>query len=364
MSIVSLIEVSTTSETISEGVDITIPNAMGFSNIGDVNPKFGAHLFKDIYIERQCKLSPIMLAQMPSGSRVIGGGDFVLRVSDVFIDEQFPPYFRNNPDKLSQLEATAYPEEEVTERCILIARYGLYTWGHWLGELLPKAVMIEKRFPRRYKFVIPSQVYLDLSATAPWTRIRESLAAYGITRDRVILIDADRDYVFTNLSTVTSVWSDYLIHPDASSDLRDIIQTTIATVSKKKYIGILRDGRYGRSISNLADITALLRDGGFELFSLGGMSFLDQVWLFQQAELIFGVLGSDLTGILYCRPGIKVITAAPGIFGDRFFYALILDRSGIQIDLRGPLKERDPVILHKSQFSLDPEVLDLALRRI
>jgi len=33
---------------------------------------------------------------------------------------------------------------------------------------------------------------------------------------------------------------------------------------------------------------------------------------------------------------VKVITVAPDQYGDNFFYALILDRAGFLIDLRGP----------------------------
>ncbi|HUB48599.1 MAG TPA: hypothetical protein VMB73_26785 [Acetobacteraceae bacterium] len=74
--------------------------------------------------------------------------------------------------------------------------------------------------------------------------------------------------------------------------------------------------------------------------------------MFQSASLIFSILGSDLTGLIYASTGIKVISAAPSMFGDRFFYAMILDRKGRYADLRGRLADRNAAVEHRSSFQI------------
>ena len=77
--------------------------------------------------------------------------------------------------------------------------------------------------------------------------------------------------------------------------------------------------------------------------------------------MIFGVLGSDLTNLIYSPAGVKVISVAPATFGDRFFYALILSREGQQIDLRGPITVPDQAIAHLGTFRVDPDEVARAL---
>ena len=43
---------------------------------------------------------------------------------------------------------------------MIVARYGFGTWGHWIGELLPKIVTVEAAFPGRFSFAIPRPMML------------------------------------------------------------------------------------------------------------------------------------------------------------------------------------------------------------
>ncbi len=106
----------------------------------------------------------------------------------------------------------------------------------------------------------------------------------------------------------------------------------------------------------------MLDAAGFSLQQAGSKSFVEQVSLFKGGETVFGVLGSDLTNILFSPGGVKVISAAPDQFGDRFFYALVLDRTGSMIDIRGPAVKHRPID-NTSNFSVDGHFLQAAIAK-
>ena len=318
-------------------------------------------MLKDIYVTRDCEVNSVDLVALPHGSVLLGGGHFVLAAGGNLISEQYPVYLKQSLEQMSAVTSSTRPVEEVGNEALLIARYGIFTWGHWLGELLPKAVVAERFFPGRFTYVMPYQTIGDTSPNLPWTRIRESLAAYGIDQERLTLIREDRDYRFKSLFAVTPVWSDSVIHPEVVSVLREDLRIGCES-TPRGHIAIGRLPAYGRGLENFGPVQHLLRAAGFSVQQTGAMSFVEQVSVFSKADVLFGILGSDLTNLIYAPPGIKVITVAPANFGDRFFYALVLASMGKQIDLRGQICVRDAAIAHKSMFRIDLEEVERAIR--
>ena len=80
--------------------------------------------------------------RMPAGAVLHGGGEFLLSADGALLREQIAPYLETNPARVAELVGTTRPIVDYAEECLLLARFGLYTWGHWLGELLPKAVLV------------------------------------------------------------------------------------------------------------------------------------------------------------------------------------------------------------------------------
>jgi capsular polysaccharide biosynthesis protein len=128
----------------------------------------------------------------------------------------------------------------------------------------------------------------------------------------------------------------------------------------KKAICLERTGP-GRTIENMAEVRTCLEGRGFTFQPVSALRFIDQVRLFQSASIIFAILGSDLSGLIYARKGVSLISAAPAVFGDRFFYALLLERRGRYADLRGPITRLDPGAEHRSSFRLDVSEIGSAL---
>ena len=353
-------EVARSTVTIADAIAKDVRNCVRYSNWIEENPSLATHMFKDVYIDRTCTLSEITLIGLPSGARLLGGGDYIVEVEDQLIEEQYPVFRDRSVEHVLAVRAEVRPRQHVRGQCIMLARFGIYTWGHWLGEILPKAVLVEKLFPKRYQFVLPIEVESDASPDRPWSRILQSLAAYGITADRLVSVSFTHDTVFDDLFVIPSVWSDHMIHPVASEAMRSEIRIEPGSPTAGR-VALRRLPGSGRTLDNQEEIYGVLQTVGFKTVVSGTLSFRDQVNLFRESDVVFATLGSDLSSLIFSPPGVQVITAAPSIFGDRFFYALILDRSGTQIDLRGPIVGEAEAIAHRSRFRLDAGQLRHAL---
>lgn len=321
------------------------------TNICDFEPGLGEHLLNDVYIDRDAHLDAIELIALPPLTRVLKGGDFAVLCGDRLIKEHFPVYWRGVPELL---EAIAAEDAciDVEQETILLARFGIFTWGHWLGELLPKAVLAEARFPGRFMYMVPTEVLEDDSPEQPWVRILQSLQAYGIGCERLLPVDSERTYRFARAFSVSPVWSDRAVHPFAATAMREGLQIPLQVTPEIK-LAVRRVEDYGRTLDNWEQIEAVLVKKGFTIETTGNLTFKDQVDLFARASVVIGILGSDLTNLMYAPAGVQVITLAPSNFGDYFFFALIQERKGTQTDLRGPVTTENQETAHRSAFHVD-----------
>ena len=146
------------------------------------------------------------------------------------------------------------------------------------------------------------------------------------------------------------------MHPRVSNAMRQTYEHVAP--SGRRSVALIRDPNSGREIENHSDVYSLAQQHGFDTVETGRLDFADQVSLFRGAERLIGVLGSDFANLLFSPEAVSVITMAPGNFGDRFFYALVLDRGGTLIDLRGPVV-RPGVVWHKSTFRVDVAQLEM-----
>jgi hypothetical protein len=91
-----------------------------------------------------------------------------------------------------------------------------------------------------------------------------------------------------------------------------------------------------RSIENWPEVSAVLDAAGIAGVDIARLSFAEQVALFRSARLVFSVLGSTLSGLLYSPDRVRVATAVPERFLDGFFYTFVQMRGGRFAEVRGP----------------------------
>jgi hypothetical protein len=339
----------------------TLPAALWFSNHGDTEPDRGQHLQQRLYNSRDVAIPPIRLVRLPLDTVVFGGGHFLTACGDCFLAEQFPPGITHDPASIDAIAPfDALPIMERDDEVLLVGRFGMTDWKQWLCELLPKILLAERAFPGRFAFLLPPEILQSPPPAAIWSRIAESLQACGIELSRVLPAAPDTAYRFSALHAVTPIWSDHVIHPHAAEALRDACAYIPAGSHRRLSVQGAKDEA---NLSNAGEIEAVLQARGFVPLLAAILPFADQVAAFKGASTLFGVLGSDLAGLLFAPPGIRAITAAPDTGTDRMCYGLVLDRQGRMADLRG----RKPVFEPSGRtgtFALDPDLLLVALDSI
>lgn len=346
------------------GMAFAAPASLAFSDMAALDPKFARHHAREVYPARTARLDAISLVALPPGATVLAGTGFAVRVGRHLVAEQLAPDLRG-PAQVAGLLAQAGPLDELEGACVMVARYGAATWGHWLAEILPGLVLAERKFPGRYRYAVPDWEGVPaLPGQVEWgprwgRAVRESLAGHGIGAGRLVWLDPARSTRFRQMHCVTPVWSDRMLHPVAAGAMRLAAEAGGNDAGER--VALLRLGPAGRAILNGDEVRSHLERRGFRCVAVGSLPFRDQVAVFRRARLVFGVLGSDLAGLLYAPDGVRVITAAPAGFGDEFFHALIQLRGGRHADLRGVAEAHPAFAAYKHPFRLGVGQIDAAL---
>jgi hypothetical protein len=304
--------------------------------------------------EMLAEVTSVDLVRLPPGARVLGGS-WRLLVGDLLADEQL---IYRAPGQLAEASLVPAPEGSVQQidlEVVLIARYGDGTWGHWLGEMLPKVAACQALFPGRFHYALPAWA---LDAEPLGARMRESLYYYGVTPAQILPMDSDVEYRFSSLHAVTRVHQGRVLHPDVLTILRG---ADIADPRASPAVALLRyDPR--RGIANLADTTTLLRKRGYQIINVALLDFPAQVELYKTARRLFTVLGSSLSGVIYAPPRVGIAAAAPAGFTDGFFTGLLRqNESAVFCSIDGPIAVENPRMKRDSSFTVPLGDLNLAL---
>jgi capsular polysaccharide biosynthesis protein len=266
-----------------------------------------------------------------------------------------------NEDDLRKALSEMINPLQIDEECLLVARFGEGTWGHWLGEILPRAAIAEEFFPGRFSYAVPGWTMKGGTKST----FLQSLAAYGISESRLIKLMSPNCYRFRSLSTITPVRSDRAMHPQVMELMRTNVAVPLdaADCDLPSKLALMRKDVGRRAISNFEDVEKVLKATGFYLTEASEHSFGRQVSLFRSARDVFCVLGSGLTNVIFSPEYVNVIAPAPEAWGDAFFYSLVQARNGKFADIRGPCTEIDqnPNQKRESKFSVPIDQLEAVL---
>jgi len=103
-----------------------------------------------------------------------------------------------------------------------------------------------------------------------------------------------------------------------------------------KRIFISRKDSGVRILHNEDEVFELFEPYGFKRYVMTDLTFLEQVELFSQAEIVVGAHGAGMTNIMFCQPGTKVFE----IFQERFDSAYAYLAQSLELDYT-PIKTVD-----------------------
>jgi capsular polysaccharide biosynthesis protein len=191
--------------------------------------------------------------------------------------------------------------------------------------------------------------------------IAESLEAVGVGPDRWLLARYDRDYVFESLHMLTRVWIGSGLHPESLRRMRELL-VGAEVKSKGRRIALLRTEAERRTISNVTELIAPLRNRNFEFVDLTQLPFREQVHMFATADAVVGVLSSELAGLSFAPEGATILTLAPEGYLNSFFYSMMRERNQVLHDVRGAITTWNAESEEDSSFAIDPAHLTSGLQ--
>lgn len=344
----SLRSLATTAETLALPVPVDLPSVAVFTNATGAAE---ATLRRDVFRTGRQLPDAVELVRLPRGA-VLRGDRFLLTVGDCLVAEQNG---YNTDPPMPPLPCRT----DFGAPMVVIARFGEGTWGHWLCELLPKAVMVERRHPGRFLYAMPWRMVRRDPADYTATRVVEAFTAYGIHESRLVGLRPDTAYVCSELWGVTRVLSANVLHPAASDAMRAV---RVHDQEWPERVALLRaDNR--RAIANWPEVSGVLTAAGITGVDIAQLRFTDQVALFRSARLLFSVLGSSLSGLVYAPAGVRVAAAVPERWFDGFFYRLVQMREGRFAEVRGPVADEN-ALYRDSSFVVPVDDLRRAIAAV
>ena len=207
--------------------------------------------------------------------------------------------------------ATNTPNTSVTiaGKIAIVTQEGSHNYYHWITEILPKIIMLEE-LNIEYDWL-----YLPTLNTF----MRETLTLLKIDFSKIIVANKDT-YIEADIVIAPSFVSKSCYStPWVVDSLRKKFLPHVNKTEKKK-VFISREKATYRKIINEDELFTILASKGFEKYHLEEMSFLEQVELFHNAEIIVAAHGAGLTNILFSEPGTKVYEIFQEHEDDAFWY--------------------------------------------
>ena len=207
----------------------------------------------------------------------------------------------------------AHAWRRITGDVVLCRKPGLGAYGHWLVELLPKA-LLASQLPQPKRFLIQSV------STRMASLIRQSLTAIGVRHPAIIEASYEPVWV-ERLILVSGLTSHGNYMSPLAVECLQMISDRIEP-SGSEALFVTRPPNSGRGLVDETRITNLASEAGFRVLEPGSISFTQQIAAFKAARKIVGVMGSALANLAFAQPGTDVSILAPANMPDTFFWFL------------------------------------------
>lgn len=203
--------------------------------------------------------------------------------------------------------------KSISKKLAVIAQSGYTYYYHWIAEVIGRLALLEMQD------IQYDQVYAPMDK--PY--MQETLALWGIPADKIIAASDQKLYTADQLivpSLVSKVKTDgcpRLVHYLPKNILLYIRNKFLKAVQKapsshsqqvfSRKIFLSRKDATARKMLNEDEVFAIFQEKGFQRYTLSELSIVDQIRLFNQADIVVGALGSNLTNVIFCHPKAQVI---------------------------------------------------------
>lgn len=272
---------------------------------------------------RDTPYEALSLYRYPPGVLVDADGYdcYMIAVGDKLVAEQLSPWVQDPQRSLNRLLLHRAQAPTYAPPCLLAARFGDITWGHWLFEMLPKIVLAERFYPGRFTYLVPYRgVTPGGGAADSYVRAaRESLRLAGIDDARLVTLIPRKPAMFDNLYDIGPI-NINRIHPLVMQAMCEGMATGNARPVASRFAISRNDG--GRRVldaPSLSQFNDLMREREIPILHMAQLSVAEQIASFREASLVVGPLGSDIAGCMFMRQGARLLVYRPHGWEDSYF---------------------------------------------
>jgi hypothetical protein len=194
---------------------------------------------------------------------------------------------------------------KLTEAIFIGGRHD-FNWYHWIVEYLPRALDQDSQFTESIPFLISSKVPPSGEEALRSLSDREVIR---IPEGKCIKVNKLHivSPAFGVMDNLTKPWTQNMRGDERSiKNLSDHWRGSRQSVGSKRVV-IIRDSK-NRALLNKRELVNLaVREFGFELIDVNGLSFSEQLTLFSQVEVLLTDSGAIMANYLLMPRGAKVI---------------------------------------------------------
>ena len=307
---------------------------------------------------------------------VLAGTRFVLANNDTILhDEEFAfqkakdaAVKYNNAwrgrDGMLKLKFTMQQASWVDVGINLMHEYSC-NYFHFITETIPRILLVEE---------------LDIPLDIPYlfedglhANMRQLITLLNPKKRPVIYLQNGRIYAIASMylpSDMSSVIDAYKGGPELRETVlethyireginRCLTAFPIIGARQSRKIYVSRSSGY-RKLLNEADLEARLAGLGFEILKTEGLNIETQVRIFHDASIVIGPTGANLTNIVWCDPGTKVVVLASDHPSHQlYFWELLGKVSSCDVNIiQGPRAyKRDDMYSVHDDYYIDVEAV-------
>lgn len=275
---------------ISRSLPISLSDVIGGSRSGGVHAEF---------TRAQKSLSPAAGVAVIESGRVLTADGSVIAPPDHFIADVSDAWTAGDHIAYKIFLSRRLPPVTATNEtvAVLTTHCSWFNYGHWICDTLPRLHLLEESGIAYDRIVVPDELPFHGAV----------LDLFGI--DRCKMITARDLHLEARRLVVPTFPGIYGTPPRwACRYVRDRLLRYARPGGRRRRILISRNKPGGtRRILNEEALFGALRPFGFERVFPEDLSFVNEVSLFHDAEIVIGALGAGMTNTLWCRPGTAII---------------------------------------------------------
>lgn len=229
---------------------------------------------------------------------------FINQSYSAVLEAFLPPGVKLSGDQFKmKLEAT-----KLAGRYVVIGGPVDANWWHWLFSWCPRLMLLRHLRPDLFddpnvRFVVhPLALKGSFGAT---------LAAFGIPVSRLLPLDLTTAHVLEEAVLVSFLDQIKIYAAPMRAFATHVRQklgiTRRAGAGRRVYASRQGQPLPRRRVKNWHETSTFLADLGFEIHSFGDLDAHEQIQIYADADVVVAVHGSDLTGLIFCQPGTKVL---------------------------------------------------------